>query len=100
MPAFLAMFFGGLATVTASLAGRVLVALSIGYVTYTGLSVILSAVEAQVSGMFGGLPAIALQVLGTLQLDTCVNIYLSAYAARLLLMGLSPTGAITRMVLK
>lgn len=100
MPAFLLMFFGGLATVTASLVGRVLVALSIGYVTYTGLSLIFAGVESQIAGMYSGVPATIVAILGLLQLDVCVNIMLSAYAARMLLMGLSPTGAITRMVLK
>jgi hypothetical protein len=100
MPAFLAALVGGLGLAVTSFVGRVLVALGVSYVTYTGLSAILTTVEAQVSSAFGALPAVAIAILGTLQLDTCVNIYLSAFAARLVIMGVGPTGAITRMILK
>lgn len=100
MPLFIAALLGGLIEVAASLAGRVLIALSVGYVTYTGLSAGLSAVESLVWSNLSAASAQTLQVMGLMQIDTDLNIIFSAYAARLLLNGLSSGGAITKMIVK
>lgn len=99
MPVFIAALLGGLVSAAGSLVGRILIALSIGYVTYTGLDSLLTAVGTAVHGSFTGLPAVALSVLAALKVDVCISIMLSAFAARLLLSGLT-SGKITRMVIK
>lgn len=99
MPIFIAALLGGLVSAAGSLVGRVLIALSIGYVSYTGLDLILSAIESQIHASFTGFPALALSVLALLKVDVCINIALSACAARLVLAGIT-SGKLTKMVIK
>jgi len=99
MPIFLAAFLGGLASAAASLTGRVLIALGIGYVSYTGISAGLGTLEAQVIANLQALPSQWITVAHLLQLDKVVSIFFSAVAARLVLAGLT-SGTLTRMVIK
>ena len=99
MPAFIAALIGGLVSASASIAGRVLIALGVGFVSYTGLSAAISGVSTQVFAALDAVPAIAVQVLSALQFDTCLKILISSYTARLVLMGLT-SGAVTKMVFK
>lgn len=97
--AFFAGLVGALATAVQSFVGRVLVALGVGYVSYTGLDVILDAAHDELSARLSGLPALGLQVLGVLQFDTCALILLGAWAARLSIAGLT-SGVLTKAVIK
>ena len=99
MPIFIAALLGGLVSLATSVVGRVLIALSIGYVTYTGVSTGLNAISATVQGYMTGAPVVIAQMLGMLKADVCVSILVSAIAARLLLNGLT-SGAISKMVVK
>jgi uncharacterized protein DUF2523 len=99
MPLFAAAFLGALVSAAGTIVGRVLIALSIGYVTYSGLSAGVGWVKDQVMAELGGLSAGVLQVVGTLQVDTAVSILASAVIARWTLRGLTG-GALTRMVVK
>lgn len=47
---------------------------------------------ARGAGLFGGVPAQWLQVLGLLQVDVCINILFSAYIARAVLWGMDKSG--------
>ena len=51
MPLFVAALIGGLVQVAGSIVGRVLIALSIGYVSYSGLSVLMDSLKSQVMGL-------------------------------------------------
>lgn len=99
MPIFIAALLGGLVSAAASLTGRVLIALGIGYVSYTGISAGLGTLEAQVIANLQALPAQWITIAHLLQVDTSVSIMFSAVAARLVLAGLT-SGALTRMVIK
>lgn len=99
MPLFIAALIGGLIQAAGSMVGRVLISLGVGYVTYSGVSVLLNALKAQVINSFSGLPAVAIQVLSMMKVDVCLNILFSALAARLLVKGLT-SDRFTRMVLK
>ncbi|MDF3831819.1 DUF2523 domain-containing protein [Cupriavidus basilensis] len=99
MPVFLLSLLGGLVSIAASMVGRVLIALSISYVTYSGLSVLIDSYKAQVLSNLGALPIEFVQVLALVKLDVCVSIFFSAVAARLVLSGLT-SDKITKMVLK
>ena len=57
MPLFLASLLGGLAAAMGSLVGRVLVALGIGFVSFTGFSTVLSWGQSQWQAGLGGLSA-------------------------------------------
>jgi hypothetical protein len=102
MPIFIAALLGGLVSACASLVGRVLVALSIGYVTYTGVDILLGWITDQFQDAVTGAPVAVTQVLGLLQVDTCFSILMSAIAARLVIKGLTSAagGSFTRMVVK
>lgn len=99
MPIFLAAFLGGLATAAASMVGRILIALAIGYVTYTGIDVALNSIKGDVIANISALNSVIIQVLGLLRIDQSINILFSAYAARLVIRGLT-NGAITKAVIK
>lgn len=99
MPVFLAALLGGLLSACTSLVGRVLVALGISYVTYTGVDVLLGWITDEFQARVTGAPLVATQVLGLLQVDTCFSILMSALAARLVIKGLTG-GALTKMVIR
>lgn len=97
MPVFIAALIGGLVSAAGSFVGRVLIALGIGFVTFTGVDIALEALKAQA---FAGLAALPVAgILGTLKIGTGLNIVFSAITARLVLNGLT-SGTIKRMVYK
>lgn len=99
MPVFLAALLGGLVSAAGSIAGRVLISLGIGYVTYEGLSTAMDYMKNLVWSNLGSLASDILQLVSVLEVDTAINIMFSAVAARLVIRGLTG-GAITKMVIK
>lgn len=99
MPVFLLSLLGGLLSIAVSMVGRVLVALGISYVSYSGISVLLDYVKSQVISNLTAMPIEFVQVMSLVKLDVCISIFFSAIAARLVLMGLS-SGVVTKMVIK
>jgi len=97
MPGFAATLIGFLALSAASLTGRVLLALGIGFVAYTGIDIVLSTLLGDITTRIGGLPAFIIQVLGVVQLDRAIQLLFSALTARLVISGLT-SGALKRMV--
>jgi hypothetical protein len=98
MPAVLAMLGGVLLNLAASLAGRVLIALGFGAVTYAGVSVTLDWLKARALDAFVGLSAQILGILSMLKIGEAISILFSALLVRLLLNGLSAGGSISRLV--
>lgn len=88
MPAFLASLLGGLIQITGSLVGRVLVALGLSAVTYTGLSSTLAWLKSQAVAAALGLPADVVGMLSVMKVGTCISIIFSAMLARLVVTGL------------
>lgn len=99
MPAFVAALLGGLLSITSSLVGRVLVALGIGTVTYTGITTVLGYAKAQALASLSAAPAQLTQLLGFLGVGEFISIITSALVARLILNGLN-SGALKRFVLQ
>jgi hypothetical protein len=99
MPLFLAALLGGLVQAASSIAGRVLIALGVGYVSYTGITALLDWIKAQVVSHLVGAPATIVAIMGLLKIDVAVSIIFSALAARLVLQGLT-SDKLTRMVIK
>ena len=89
MPTFIASIGGMLINLVGTLAGRVLIALGISVVTYTGITVTLDFLKSQAISAFGGLPAEVFSILGILKVGQCISIVTSAIAAKLLLDGLT-----------
>lgn len=99
MPLFVAALLGALVSGAGSIVGRVLISLGIGYVTYTGLSLLAGAIKTQVVGLLGSAPGQMIAVMSLLKIDVAVSILFSALAARWVLAGLT-SGALTRMIVK
>jgi hypothetical protein len=97
---FIISLLAGLASsaLVSTVVKRVVIALGITAITYTGIGAALDAVSAQIAGSYGGLAADTLAFLALAKIPNAVNLILSAYAARLVLQGLSATGGITRWV--
>lgn len=93
------MFMGVLAQILPSLIGRVLLALGISFVTYTGMSVAIDGLYASAQSSFSGLPAETLNLLAYLWVDKALSVVFSAFTAALAIKTLK-TGSITKMVTK
>lgn len=89
MPVFIAAIGGMLINLAGILVVRVLMALGIAVVTYTGLNVTLDALKRQALGAFSSLPPEVFSILGILRVGQCISIVTSAVAARLLIDGLT-----------
>jgi hypothetical protein len=72
-----------------TLVGRVLVALGISVITYTGIAITLDALKAQAISAFSSLPPEVFGLLGILRVGQCISIVTSAIAAKLVLDGLT-----------
>ena len=94
-----APLIGALLDVMGSLAGQVLIALGIGYFTYSGLDTSIAWAKAQFFTSAGGLPPLAIQIMGILQLDQVVSMLVSAVTMRMTMKGMA-AGAIKLSRLK
>lgn len=88
MPALLAMLLGGLIQITGSIAGRVLVALGISVVTYTGMNASLEWLKTQAVSAMAGAGGDVLGMLGTMKVGECISIVTSAMIARQVIAGI------------
>ena len=66
MPLFLAALLGGLVQAASSIVGRVLIALGIGYVSYTGINALLTLIKSQVVSYLVGSPGTVVAIMGLL----------------------------------
>lgn len=89
---------GALLNVAGTLAGRVLLALGIGFATYKGADVALTSLMTQVKSAFGGVPSEVSQFLAFMWVDKALSILFSAYVAALALK--TAAGAALKMVAK
>ena len=99
MPVFLAALGGVLLNITASLVGRVLLALGISVVTYTGIDTSLSWLKDQAIASTATLPAELLGLMAFLKIGECISIIASAVVMRQILNGVQG-GTFKRWVTK
>lgn len=88
IPVIVASLIGGLISVTGTIVGRVLVALGVGVVTYTGVQVGIDSLLSNLDSAISGVPADILGLLGFMRVGEAMNIIISAMSARMLLNGL------------
>src|SRR6476620_10918875 len=86
----------GLASGAVQIAFKVLVGLGFGYLAFTGADLLVTQNETQVLQLLSTLPPLAQQLIGVLQIGTCIKIIFSAMGIRLSVMGLNQ-GVIKRM---
>ena len=89
IPVIAASLIGGLISVTGTIVGRVLVALGVGVVTYTGVQVGIDSLLSNLDSAISGVPADILGLLGFMRVGEAINIIISAMSARMLLNGLT-----------
>lgn len=75
-------------SVIVNVVARVLLALGVSVVSYTGFSYLLSQITTQIHSFLSGFSADVLNVLGMCRIDLAINLVLSAWAARIALTSL------------
>lgn len=86
----------GLASGAVQIVLKVLASLGFGYLTFTGIDYLTTQNQAQIFTLIALLPPLAQQILGVLQVGTCIKILFSALVMRLTVFGLN-AGVIKRM---
>ncbi len=99
MPVFIAAIGGMLLNLVGSLVGRVLLALGLSVVTYTGVDASLTWLKDQAVLSAAALPAELLGLLVFLKVGECISVITSAVAVRMLWQGLSG-GSLKSWILK
>lgn len=89
MPALLASLLGGLITISGSIAGRVLLALGISVLTYTGTNAALDFLKVQAVASLSALPVQVVGMLAVMKVGQCISIVFSAIVARQVQQGLT-----------
>jgi len=98
MPYFIAALVGALGPMLMSVAGRVLVALGIGLVTYAAIDTGITAFKTQAFTYLAGAPATIVNILFMTKVDQAITIIFSAYLGTVAMRGIS--GAITKFAFK
>ncbi len=98
MPQFVGLIWGGLVSILGTLVGRVLTALAITYVSYSGLDVLIQNVKDAAFMSMGNMGVLS-GVVGMLKLGECLNVIVSAIVAKYTIAGLT-NGTVTKMVLR
>jgi uncharacterized membrane protein len=87
MPALVLVIGSLLLQLVGSMAGRALVALGIGVVSYTGLSTTMGWLKSQALSALLGLGPEVVGMLTMLKVGQCINIVFSALLARAVING-------------
>jgi hypothetical protein len=98
MPLWVAAIIGGLIQAVGTLVGRVLVSLGIGFVAYQGVDTAIGWAKENALQRLQALPPEVLQMVGLLQVGTCISILTSALIVRVTISGL--VGGAKKMVVK
>lgn len=99
MPAFIAALMGALINIAGTLVGRVLIALGMSVVTFTGVSTTLTWAKSNAVTALSALPVEVVGMLSSMGVGEFLSILLSALASRMTLQGLTG-GTVKRWVLK
>jgi hypothetical protein len=99
MPLFISALLGGLATVLTSLVGRILFALGISYVSFTGITTMSDYAMSLVKNSLGGLPIEILNLVAYMWIDKAITLVFSAVVASFAI-RLGGSDTLTSMVIK
>lgn len=95
---FLPALIGALAGAMATFAGRALLALGVGFVTYKGIDTGIGALKTMAMDGVKGLPADALQLVGFLWIDKALTVIFSAVVVSITMRTVG--GSLKKMVVK
>lgn len=100
MPAFLIpAIVGALISVCTSLVGRVILALGMGVVSYTGINLALDVFRSYFNDAMSGVGGDIAGLCGVLQLDACFSIFVAAGLAKLTIAG-ATSGTMKKLAMK
>lgn len=85
MPAFLWALGGLFLQITSSLVGRVLLALGMSYITYSGFDLSVTWLLNQIKANFSGMGGETVGFLAWLWVDKSIGLIFSAYSAALVI---------------
>ena len=88
MPWLGALFAGAFLNIVGSLVGRVLSALAIGVVAYTGLNASMTWLKTGAVSALLGLPPQVVGILSLMQVGSCISMVFSAMLIRFTLQGM------------
>lgn len=77
-PLVIPALVGGLATAMGSMVGRVILALGVGFVSYTGIEVLVDGLQENIITSVKGLPAQMVGMIGYMWIDKAVTVIFSA----------------------
>lgn len=98
MPLITALL-GGLLTICGSLVGRVLLALGMGFVTYSGFDVLITWLFDHIKSDINSMPADVVNFLAFLWVDRAIGMLFSAYTVALTIKMAGST-KITKLITK
>jgi len=98
MPLLMSLL-GGLLTICGSMVGRVLLALGLSYVTYTGFDTSITWLLNQIKSNFTAMPAQIVAFLAWLWVDKAIAMVFSAYSAAMVI-KLGTSNKLTKLVRK
>ena len=84
-----AALIGALLQVVGSFVGRALISAGIGVIAYKGMDTSVAWAKDHFFSATGGLPPQAVQALGIMEIDTCVEMVCSAILMRLIFKGMT-----------
>ena len=84
MPLLMALL-GGILTICGSMVGRVLLALGMSYVTYSGFDVGINWLLTSIKTNMSAMPADILSFMAWIWLDKAIGLIFSAYSSALLI---------------
>jgi hypothetical protein len=93
------VILGGLLTICSSLVGRVLLALGMGFVTYSGFDVGVQWLLDQIKADIGQMGADTVSFFAFLYVDKAIGLIFSAYSAALVIKMAGST-TVTKLVTK
>jgi hypothetical protein len=99
MPWLLSILAGVLVTVAQSIVYRVIAALGIGVVSYTGISILIQQLKTFILNTLAGAGPL-MDFMSLFGFGVALNIGLSAVTIRLTLSGLKSDGSLMKMVTK
>lgn len=96
---FIVALLGGLLTVAGSMVGRILLALGMGYVTYSGFDVGVTWLLDQIKSNIGSMGADTVSFLAYMWVDKAIGLIFSAYSAALVVKMAGST-KLTKLITK
>lgn len=100
LPALIPIITTALIAVAVPIFVKILLAFGVGFVTYYGVDQLMSYATANMSGYISGLPSDALSILGLGGIDKLLNLVLSGYAAKAVLVGLTGAGTLKKAIFR